>query len=775
MKRFLTSELNDEYLQQAREIAEQLCRGNPKSDRYARLLAEVLIEQRHHRQPLDEQLEKLKAAQKLWEEVISRNPRNNAYRFGLAKVLGEIADAYYVHYDYPTGDEANNKALGILRELVAEEPTNLDFAYELANCLKEKCGWMCEEGKFDQAFAAITDAMALSSQLVRVDHESRKYLTLHARNKQLSGLSKRFQVPGDLAGAKQDLQSAIDIARGVLIKYPNDAEALNYLAMYLNDYAHTIGESDSETALSYSREAVATVERLAQRYPDSNAGAIAVMRQLLIDILYQTKRYAECISISETHENFLKSQMENYADDPMFEGRLILVLEKKARSQESLGLNSDAELTYRRAFDNSIGFAKKGTAPAQAVNQLVEVSFSNLTTFLRKERKVNELCEAYERLIEFLKDRNELSTAFLEMGNYSEFLVEIGRYEAAVEWGEQAIDGMLKLTKNQQSTEMFQQAILACRLVRAKALCMLKKTDEADAEWKSLLDTSDEEGKNAIRSERVLARFDSGLVPNALSEINELVRTATLPSATWYAFSLRYAQAASESIGQSDLYRKRSLAILQKAADVGFASPASLESNVFDAVREFPGFQKASAHVESNALYTIASQKLISGDYAGSIADYDRVLELNPDKAIVFNDRGWAKQNIGDDRGALLDYGQSIARLQNFEGAYFNKAFLLATTNDDSLRNGAIALELAEKGIEIKSSGFGLNAKSCALAALGKFEEAIQYQSIAMQDPQWMEAKGIDGGGLASDRIKAWEARELWHPLSLTPTDLAQP
>ncbi len=57
-----------------------------------------------------------------------------------------------------------------------------------------------------------------------------------------------------------------------------------------------------------------------------------------------------------------------------------------------------------------------------------------------------------------------------------------------------------------------------------------------------------------------------------------------------------------------------------------------------------------------------------------------------------------------------------------------------------------------------------MNAKSCALAALGRFDEAIEVQTQLQSDEQWRNDSGIDGGKYSEARIESWKAKKLWHP-----------
>jgi tetratricopeptide (TPR) repeat protein len=53
-------------------------------------------------------------------------------------------------------------------------------------------------------------------------------------------------------------------------------------------------------------------------------------------------------------------------------------------------------------------------------------------------------------------------------------------------------------------------------------------------------------------------------------------------------------------------------------------------------------------------------------DYKGAITDYDQAIKLKPDYAVTYNNRGWARYNLGDHPGADADYDQAIKINQNW-------------------------------------------------------------------------------------------------------------
>jgi Flp pilus assembly protein TadD len=66
-----------------------------------------------------------------------------------------------------------------------------------------------------------------------------------------------------------------------------------------------------------------------------------------------------------------------------------------------------------------------------------------------------------------------------------------------------------------------------------------------------------------------------------------------------------------------------------------------------------------------------ATAKAEEGDYVGAVQSYDRVIELNPDYARAYGNRGFVKKNLGDRLGALADF-QMAAKLFLAQGKTAN-------------------------------------------------------------------------------------------------------
>ncbi len=79
-----------------------------------------------------------------------------------------------------------------------------------------------------------------------------------------------------------------------------------------------------------------------------------------------------------------------------------------------------------------------------------------------------------------------------------------------------------------------------------------------------------------------------------------------------------------------------------------------------------------------------------------------RAIQINPNFAQAYNNRGLARHNMGDKQGAISDFTQAIQINPNFAQAYNNRG---ATRNDLGDKEGAISdFKKAAQLFDLKNS-----------------------------------------------------------------------
>ena len=123
-----------------------------------------------------------------------------------------------------------------------------------------------------------------------------------------------------------------------------------------------------------------------------------------------------------------------------------------------------------------------------------------------------------------------------------------------------------------------------------------------------------------------------------------------------------------------------------------------------------------------------------------AIADVTRaiaLLKLKGDKhdlALAHNNRGNFYQGKGSYTLAIAGFTKAIELNPDYGLAYNHLAWVFATAPNAVLRNGKRAVELAERAVELDRDAHNLNTLSAAYAEVGRFDEAIrtQLQAIAL-------------------------------------------
>jgi tetratricopeptide (TPR) repeat protein len=118
-----------------------------------------------------------------------------------------------------------------------------------------------------------------------------------------------------------------------------------------------------------------------------------------------------------------------------------------------------------------------------------------------------------------------------------------------------------------------------------------------------------------------------------------------------------------------------------------------------------------------------------------AVADFSAALERNPQDAVAFNNRGYNRFQLGQYTEAVADYKEAIRLAPTYSLALQNLAWLLATAADEAVRDPAAAVEAARRSCELThfERVGDLSALAAALAADGKFEEAIGWQEKVIE------------------------------------------
>jgi tetratricopeptide (TPR) repeat protein len=159
---------------------------------------------------------------------------------------------------------------------------------------------------------------------------------------------------------------------------------------------------------------------------------------------------------------------------------------------------------------------------------------------------------------------------------------------------------------------------------------------------------------------------------------------------------------------------------------------------------------------------------LLAGKPRKAIDAASKVLEKDPSDYAALRFRGDAYLNIGKHAEAVADFDKALAQKEDDESLLNNFAWVLCTSPDDNVRDGARALKLATKAAE--SSGYEvphiLSTLAAAYAETGDFDNAVKWseKSVDLSQKLVDEAKPDDDKAkLELDRDQLKKELQAYH------------
>lgn len=114
-------------------------------------------------------------------------------------------------------------------------------------------------------------------------------------------------------------------------------------------------------------------------------------------------------------------------------------------------------------------------------------------------------------------------------------------------------------------------------------------------------------------------------------------------------------------------------------------------------------------------------------DLDGALQDYNKAIELNPNDAMSYNNRGILKKDMNDLDGALQDYNKAIELNPNYAMAYNNRADLYLKMNDLDK-----ALADVHHSIDLGGGYVSFITKGEIYIAMEKYSDAIDIFTQAL-------------------------------------------
>ncbi len=141
-----------------------------------------------------------------------------------------------------------------------------------------------------------------------------------------------------------------------------------------------------------------------------------------------------------------------------------------------------------------------------------------------------------------------------------------------------------------------------------------------------------------------------------------------------------------------------------------------------------------------------------------AIAAFSAALELDDSMVAAYQARADALMSIGKQAEAMEEYDKALAINPKVAVVLNNMAWLLATSVNDSIRDGEKSLELATEACEVTEykEAFILSTLAAAYAELGDFEGARKWIAKAKEISPERLAEEIDKEAASYDEDKPW-------------------
>ena len=263
----------------------------------------------------------------------------------------------------------------------------------------------------------------------------------------------------------------------------------------------------------------------------------------------------------------------------------------------------------------------------------------------------------------------------------------------------------------------------------------------------------------SIRNAGNIGQFEA-VITAALADFNDSIAIDDSKWKPYFGRATAFANQDNVEKAINDLNRAIELNPKSKKAKFNRAELLSWQKDFEVAIADYEVVIASDAD-DVQAINGLAFAKLHSGKTGEAIKLFDRVVELQPDNAIAYQNRAEAHQAAGNWRLAHEDLTTGITRKATGDG-YLKTAWLLSTCPDPDFFQPQNALALAKKGQSFnKDSVTTLEVMAAVSAANGEFETAAKLQERAISKVSTADHLRMDPE-VMKIRLATYEREEVY-------------
>jgi tetratricopeptide (TPR) repeat protein len=275
------------------------------------------------------------------------------------------------------------------------------------------------------------------------------------------------------------------------------------------------------------------------------------------------------------------------------------------------------------------------------------------------------------------------------------------------------------------------------------ALLQKNRIDEAMTQFQQAVEISpnDTDVQNSLGN----ALFRNGKVADAITHYRMALQLQ--PNNAEVRNNLGNALFHTGQIDEAITYFQTALQLLSQQNDARTAeahynlgNALFQKGQIDDAIVQYRKAVEVNSDYTAEAHYNLGNAFLRKEQLDEAIAHYRKAVELRPEHANAHNNLGNVLRQKGLPKEAILHFRKA---LMNDPGSVLfqnNLAWMLATSSDPSLRDGAKAVELAEQANQLSGGNnpIFLHTLAAAYAESGRFSEAIAttQRGVELADAQ---------------------------------------